>query len=495
MEKLLEVKDISKSFPGVKALRGVSFDVYAGEVHALIGENGAGKSTLIKILAGVYGKDDGEYLINGEPANINTPLEAIQKGVSVIYQEMSLCPNISVAENIYLTRLPRKRNVFVDKKKLIRDSKEMVDKVGLAVDVLEKVENLSTAQKQLVEIARSISVHVKVIIMDEPTSALSPTEIQALFDNIQNLKKRGIGIIYVSHKLEELEQIADRITVLRDGEHIATSKMSDMSRSQLIKLMVGREVESMYSRVGTATGETVLEVKKLNNEKLKDVSFYLKKGEIVGFSGLMGAGKTEVAKALFGFDHCYAGEIILDGKKLQKNSTDQARKIGLGFVPEDRKLEGIFTNFNVRKNLTLCSIRNCTKDGVFINRKLEYSTADRYITGLKIKTPGQEEMIENLSGGNQQKVILSRWLSKTDTKVLIVDEPTRGIDVGAKAEIYAILGDLAQKGMAILMMSSEIPELLGVCNRIYVMKDGMINAEYDSSEATPEKLLASSIQN
>jgi len=456
-----------------------------------MGENGAGKSTLIKILAGVYDYE-GEYFFDGNKVSFKEPIDAIKKGISVIYQELNLCPNISIAENIYFGRLPSNKSGHVNWGELYKNTSRVLEELGFKISPKTRVERLSTAQQQLVEIGKAISYDSKVIIMDEPTSALSPKEIENLFRIIRKLKERGIAIIYVSHKIEEIFEISDRITVLRDGQKIGTKKTEEMSKEELISMMVGRKIVDMFAKSSPKIGEKVLEVEGLSNEKLKDISFYVRKGEIVGFSGLMGSGRTELAKAIYGFDNRSQGVVRVDGKELKANATWEAMRLGIGYVPEDRKLEGIFRYLSVSKNITISSENEMSWHGHLLLGEQRKKVTD-IVKSLQIKTPSLNQIVEKLSGGNQQKVILGRWLVKSDIKVLIVDEPTRGIDVGAKSEIYSILDKLAQQGMAIIIFSSEMPEILSMCDRIYVMREGRISGEFKREEATQEKLLEKSI--
>lgn len=489
----IQLNHIHKTFPGVYALRDVSLSVYPGEVHGLVGENGAGKSTLIKVMAGYHTANQGEYLIEGKPAQIHSPNDAIRSGIAVVYQELNVVDSLSVAENMYFGRLPRTAAGTVRWKKLYEDTRTILERLGLSIDPKRKVGYLSIAQKQLVEIARSISMNPRVIIMDEPTSALAPTEIEIILHIVKKLKEQKVGILYISHKLDEVLEICDRITVLRDGEFIQCLEGSQSTEDRLINLMVGRKLDEMFRRSNCAEEEIALKVEGLTSEKVKDIDFYVKRGEIVGFSGLMGAGRTELAKAVYGEDPRLKGTVEIYGKPVGKNSKEKSVKMGMGFIPEDRKDEGIFPNLGIKKNTTISSMEGCSVKGV-IKGAREREITDRMIEELRIKTPDREQLIVNLSGGNQQKVLIARWLAKKNLKVLIVDEPTRGIDVGAKAEIYGLLDSLARSGLAVVVMSSEMQEILGVCDRIYVMRGGRIVGEYTAEEATQEKLLSSAIQ-
>ena len=492
VKPIIELIKIHKQFPGVYALKDISLDIKPGEVHALMGENGAGKSTLIKIMSGAYMPDSGSYLIDGREANINSTYDAIEKGISVIYQELNVASNLSIAENVYYGCLPVNKFGKVDWNKLYAQTQIYLDEIGLAESPKMKVGYLSVAKQQMVEIAKSLSKRPRVIIMDEPTSALSPKEIDNLFSVINRLRKKGTGILYVSHKLDEIFTIADRVTVMRDGEYVGTERTENLNTDKLISMMVGRNLCDMYPKTQSKIGDKVLEVNGLTTEYVKDITFHVRKGEIVGFSGLMGAGRTELARALFGADERLNGEIRIDGKRIPPDSTRSAVKCGLGMVPESRKDEGIFPNLCVRKNMTISTIRQFTKLAS-VKGELEQKRVETMIGDLKVKTPGLHQLIVNLSGGNQQKVIVARWLLKDDLKVLIIDEPTRGIDVGAKAEIYGILDRLAQAGLAIIMMSSEMCEILSMCDRVYVMKNGKITGEFGREEATQEALLCCAI--
>ena len=492
MTPYIELKNVCKKFAGVNALQNVSIAVNLGEVHALVGENGAGKSTLIKIISGYHQPTSGQCFVEGREVQITDPSVALKLHIGVVYQELSVVDNLSVAENIFFGRLPHNKFGRVQWKTLYRDAQEILDRIGLNIPVRRKVGSLGTAQKQLVEIARCLSQNPKFIIMDEPTSSLAPKEISNLLEIIRRLRSQNVGILYISHKLDEVFAISDQITVLRDGQHISTQPASELDENKLISLMVGRTLSTTRTRTTCATDEIALEVKNLCTHQVKDISFYVRKGEIIGFNGLMGAGRTELAKALFGSDRRLSGEILLDGKPLPKNSMPESVRHGLGFIPENRKEEGIFQNFSVMKNLTISTVSALAHMG-FTDLKAETEVSEKYRKAIRIKTPSIEQQIVNLSGGNQQKVIIARWLAKNNLKVLIVDEPTRGIDVGAKAEIYNLLDELAQSGLAVVIMSSEMQEILNICDRIYVMKQGRITDEYAIEDATQEKLLSSAI--
>lgn len=489
---VLQMRNVSKSFYGFYALKNVDLTVYPGEVHSLLGENGAGKSTLIKILAGINAMDGGELSIDGQPLAIKNTRHAQELGITVVFQELNLVSSLSVAENIFFGRLPTTGFGRVDWKKLHQDTQMLLDEVGLPVHPRTKVGYLGVAQQQLVEIARALSHESKIICMDEPTSALSNKEIERLFELIEKLKKKNVAVIYVSHKFEELFRITDRITVLRDGEKVGEVMTRETSKDELISLMVGRKLHNLYPKVKVKPGETILRVKNLTSDRIKDVSFEIKAGQIVGFSGLMGSGRTELAKAIFGIDKTYAGEIWLGGKPVPRNSPTASKKMGIGYIPENRKEEGLVLTSSVRENMTLSILSTFMKYGV-LQKKPEIEKVLENIEKLKVKTQSTEQPIVLLSGGNQQKVILLRWLLNPDLKVLILDEPTRGIDVGSKSEIYALISQLAASGLGILLMSSEMPELLSMSDHVYVMKDGRIAGEYPIEEATQEKLIQTAI--
>jgi ABC-type sugar transport system ATPase subunit len=490
-QSLLDLKNIHKKFPGVHALKGVSFDLRPGEVHALMGENGAGKSTIIKVIAGVY-DFEGSYLFEGKEAGIKGPYDAIRRGISVIYQELNLVQDLSVAENIFFGRLLTTLGGRVRWNDLYSEAEKYLAEVGLKIPVKTKVRRLPVAQQQLVEIAKSLSLNAKVIIMDEPTSALCPSEVENLFRIVARLKAKGVGIVYVSHKLDEVFAIADRITVFRDGAYVGTELASDLTSDRLVSMMVGRDLSSLLPKTTPIFGEEILKVENLSTSRVSGASFSVRKGEIVGFAGLMGAGRTELARAVMGLDRRVEGSVVLDGHFLQPDDPSVACREGMGLVPEDRKLEGLFPDLSVKHNMSIVSL-NQLRIGIGISESRERTVVDGMIKRLDIKTPSANQLVAKLSGGNQQKVILARWLIKKGLKVLVIDEPTRGLDVGAKAEIYRIIDELAHEGMAIVMMSSEMPELIGMCDRIYVMAKGRIVNEMPGSAATQEKIFASCI--
>ena len=488
MSALFRLENISKAFPGVKALNNVSISIEKGEVLALMGENGAGKSTLIKILAGAYKMDSGEIYCEEKKVQINDRNDSTKLGISIIFQELNLFSNLSVAENIFVNREFRKAGFIYDREKANREASVLLEKVGLSCSPDTKLVDLTISQRQMVEIAKALSSDAKLIIMDEPTSSLTDNEVDKLFEIINNLKESGVSILFVSHKINEVKRIADRVHVLRDGEYIATLLKEEITEEAIIKAMVGRNLENIFDKQYAEIGETALEVKNLYTKNfLKNISFNVRKGEIVGFAGLVGAGRSEVMRAVFGLDAITGGEILVNGKPVRIKSPADAIKLGMGFVPEDRKNEGLFLRMSVMKNSSIVMMNKVSKHGV-INSAQEYETTRSYVEKLNVKTPNMEKEVMELSGGNQQKVVVAKWLSN-EPQILIVDEPTRGIDVGAKKEIHNLISNLAKSGVAIRMISSEMPEILGMCDRIYVMHEGRIKSELSRGEATQEKIM------
>lgn len=486
---LLEMEGVSKRFSGVKALNNVEFRVKSGEVHALIGENGAGKSTLIKILSGIHQMDTGTICFDGSKVIIQSPRHAQQLGIATVHQELNLFPALSVSENIFIGRLPRKKSGIVDWHLLKKETEKLFSKLGIEIDPTTTVESLGVAEKQLVEIARALSQGAKLVIMDEPTSSLSQGEAERLFKIITALKANGITFIYVTHKLEELFQIADRITVFRDGCYIKTKEIADCSYQELVELMVGRELTSLFPKVQVELGEPVFKVNNLSrNKEFENVSFSIRRGEILGISGLVGAGRTELARCLFGVTLPTSGEIYKNEKQLTIKKPLDAIKQGICLVPEDRKNQGLVLKMSVQKNISLSILSMFRKTFGFIDGHKESATVQDAVAQLKIKTPSVEQLVGNLSGGNQQKVVFAKeFLS--DPQLLILDEPTRGVDVGAKAEIHRLIGNFVKKGGSVLMISSELPEIMGMSDRILVMSKGKIVKEFQRSEATQEKIL------
>jgi ABC-type sugar transport system, ATPase component len=471
----------------VQALSDVSFDLLPGEVHALLGENGAGKSTLMKIFSGVYIKDEGEIFINGEKTEIHTPSRAQELGIGIIHQELNLCRHLTVAENIFLGREAAKFGVM-NAKEQNRKAKELLDRLNVEIDPKALVRELPVSKQQMVEICKTLSMNANIIIMDEPTSALTDKEIEDLFRIILDLKKQGKGIIYISHRLEELARITDRITILRDGKFISTHKFSEITLPEIIAKMVGRNLKEKFPRIESVPGRTILEVKNLNAGKnVRDVSFKLREGEILGFAGLMGAGRTETVRALFGADPKETGEIFLDGKNVVIRQPADAIKAGLFAVPEDRKHDGLCVKLSVIDNLTMPNLDMVSAAGV-LSAKKSKNLASKMVDNLKIKTPHLQQYVKNLSGGNQQKIVVGKWLLR-DARVVMFDEPTRGIDVAAKVEIYNIMNELKKQGVGVLFVSSELPEILGMSDRVVVMCNGQIKAELETMKTTQEEIL------
>ena len=485
---LLSMDDITKRFQGVAALTDVSFNLRAGEIHALLGENGAGKSTLMKILCGAYIKDSGHIRINGKEVDITSQACAKAMGIGIVYQELMLAPHLSIAENIFMGREPLKRGL-IDRKKLNADAQELMTDLQLYAKPTDQVKNLTVAQCQLVEIAKVLSANPTILIMDEPTSSLADADVELLLARIVRLKEKGIGIVYISHRMDEIRRIADRATVLRDGAGIATLERGDMNIDRIIALMVGREGNIDYHRDTGATfaDDYVLEARHLCNARVKDVSFKLRRGEILGFSGLIGAGRSETMRAVFGIDKLDSGEVYLHGQKCNLRHPYHLIRRGVAFAPEDRKQQALFLDSTVWANISIAQLYR-RKSGIR-NLTAEKALAEKYRIKLNIQTHGIGQIVKRLSGGNQQKVVISRWLANKP-EILILDEPTRGIDVGAKSEIYSILSQLAKEGMSIIVVSSELLEVLAVADRIVVMHEGRISGELDAREATQEKIMA-----
>ncbi|AWC21571.1 Galactose/methyl galactoside import ATP-binding protein MglA [Aminobacter sp. MSH1] len=476
MNALVAMKDIEKSFPGVRALHNAQLELGAGEVHALMGENGAGKSTMMKILAGIYRRDGGEILLDGKPVEVNSPRQAQDLGIGIIHQELNLMPHLTAAQNMFIGREPRKAaGLLLDEAKLNADAAEIFASMHLKLDPRTLVGGLTIARQQMVEIAKALSYRSRVLIMDEPTAALNDAEINELFAIIARLKAEGVGIVYISHKMDELKRIADRVTVMRDGEYIGTVPAADTPVEKIISMMVGRALTEDRPEVPDhSNAEVVLEVRNLNRGTvIRDVSFSVRKGEILGFAGLMGAGRTEVARAIFGADRRDSGNIFVHGKKVDIRMPQDAVRAGIGYLSEDRKHFGLATGMDVRNNVVLASLSRFAGPGGLLRESAMHEAASRYIDQLAIKTPSDRQEVRLLSGGNQQKIVIAKWLLR-DCEVLIFDEPTRGIDVGAKNEIYKLLNALAQQGRAIIVISSELPEILRLSHRIAVMCEGRL---------------------
>ncbi len=486
---MLKMEGVSKSFPGVKALDNVNITAYGGEVTALMGENGAGKSTLMKILSGVYTKDEGKIYLQGEEANIHGIKSAEELGVTIIHQELSIINNLTVAENIFLGN--EKANKFgkINKKLMVERSKMFLEQIGCTVDPNELAGNLNVGEKQMVEIAKALTKNAAIIIMDEPTTALTEVETKNLFKVIENLKSKGLAIIYISHRMEEIFAICDRVEVLRDGKYAGNALIKDIDNDDLITMMVGRKIEDQFPYREVKKGNVILDVKNLSsNAGVKDANFEVREGEILGVAGLMGSGRTELAKTIFGAYKKTNGTIKINGKELHGNSITEAIKNGICYLSEDRKKEGCVLGLSVSDNMTISNLDSYQNKLFVLDKKKEASDVNDYIKKIRIKTPSPEQYIKNLSGGNQQKVILAKWLL-TKPEVLIIDEPTRGIDVGAKKEIYELLNELKQSGKAIIMISSDMPEVLGISDRILVMSEGKITGEVSREEATQEKIM------
>jgi ABC-type sugar transport system ATPase subunit len=485
--KILVLDGISKSFPGVKALDKVSFEVEEGTVHALVGENGAGKSTLIKILAGIYKAEEGTVTFDGEVVDFKTPYESQCKGLSVVHQELKLAEPLSVAENIFLGNLMYK-GLRVDWKGMRRKAKELLGRFGMTLDVNEPVVNFSIAQKQMIEICKAVNHNCRLLIMDEPSATLTEKEQKVMFETVCKLRSRGVTIIYISHRLEEIFDIADNVTVLRDGKHINTVPVSEIDRHALISMMVGRKLVNEYPKEKFDAGETVLEVKNLTRKGVLDnISFSVRKGEIIGIAGLVGSGRTELARAILGIDKIDSGEVLLYGKPTKFNNFREAIDHGFGLIPESRKNQGIVQILSVRKNICMVGMDKVTRSGV-VSSKLEKEFSEEYVEKLDISTPSIETEVQYLSGGNQQKVVVAKWLLK-GSDIIFLDEPTRGIDVGSKSEIYLLINELVRQGKVVIMISSELPEILGMSDRILVMHEGSLKGELKREEATQEKIL------
>ena len=493
MSAVLELKNIEKRFPGVTALKDMHLVLKKGEVHAVCGENGAGKSTLMKIITGVYHPDEGEMLLNGERVVIKEPNDAYSKGIAIIYQETSLFPDMTVLENLFLGHEPVKRHFgiikSIDYGAMRVKAADIFNKLGMQVDLDITVSELGVAAKQMVEIAKALTYEANILILDEPTAALTNKEVKALFEVVKRLKSEGVSMLYISHRLDEIFEIADRVTVIRDGLYVTTADVGEVNNEQLISWMVGRKVESLYPKSDVKSGDVALRVKGLCQEGLlKNVDLELRFGEVLGIAGLAGSGRTELAHAICGITRPDSGEIFLNGEPLSIRNYRQALDIGIVYASEDRKDNGLVIPMSVKENISLPLLRRLSRFS-FINFKEEEKISRKYIEQLSIKAPDSDFIVENLSGGNQQKVSVAKSLA-AGPKVLIMDEPTRGVDVGAKAEIHRIISDLAKAGLAIILISSDLPEVLGMSDRVYVMRNGAIAGEFRREEATQEKVLA-----
>ncbi|HEY4164268.1 MAG TPA: sugar ABC transporter ATP-binding protein [Dongiaceae bacterium] len=483
---LVEASGISKSFGAVRVLKDVSFDVRPGEVHALLGENGAGKSTLIKIIAGVIAPDGGEITVGGQAVRFSSPRDAAQHGIATVYQELLLFPELTVAENIFIGHAPLTHGRRLDWQRMRAQARSLLDSLDshdLDVDAI--VGRLSVANRQRVEIAKALSQNAKLVVMDEPTAALADADARRLMDVVRKLRDRGVGIIYVSHRLAEIFALADRVTVLRDGAYIGTRAIAEVNETDLVSMMVGRVIDHLFPKSETSPGADILELRNVSHrDAVKDVSLTLRRGEIVGIAGLIGSGRTELALTIFGITPATSGEILIDGKPVAIRSAGAARSLGIAYVPEDRGLQGLIRPQTLRENVSL-AILDRIANALVINRGKEGAVARDAIARFGIRTRGPEQRVRQLSGGNQQKVVLAKWIA-TEPRILIMDEPTRGIDVGAKAEIHALMRRLAEQGLAVLMISSELPEVLGMSDRVLVMRGGRIVQAFDRAEATPD---------
>lgn len=486
-EELFRMEHISKLFPGVKALDDVSFSVNKGEVHGLVGENGAGKSTLMKIMSGVYKADEGKIFIENKEVDISSVSKAQELGVSIIFQELNLCDHLTVADNIFLGRPPGK-GPFVSDKKMHAEAKRILQDLGIKINTHAMVGSLSIAQQQMVEIAKAISHNSRILVLDEPTATLTDKEIEQLFGIIRNLQKKDVGMVYISHRMEELGEICERVTVLRDGKYIATRNYKDITVDELVNLIVGRTLEDKYPKYRRTIGEVVFEARNIRRKNVVDVEkIEVRAGEILGIAGLVGSGRTEIMRCIFGADKADTKELFLHGKPVRINSPGQAIAHGIGYATEDRKFDGLALDLDVKFNINMAHLKQLTKFGI-IDDKAGYQNAQHYKDAFTIRTPSLHQTTRNLSGGNQQKVVLSKCLCN-EVEVLIVDEPTRGIDVGAKYEVYELFNRLSDQGVAIIMISSELPEILGMSDRVLVVHEGSINGELETKKTNQEEIL------
>ena len=484
---ILSIKDVCKSFPGVRALDQVSIEVRRGTVHGIVGENGAGKSTMMKILSGVHAKDSGTIVFDGKTIEHTTPIDSLNRGLSIIYQEFNLVNTMSVGENIFLGRFAQMKGMRGTHAK----ARELLDSIGSTIDTHTLVGELSAAEKQMVEITKALSYHSKLIIMDEPSSSLTHDELRRLFEIIADLRKQGVSIIYISHKLDEIFELCDVVTIMRDGNVIDTKPVKELERGEMVAKMVGRAIENEFPERPHCVGETLLEVRSLNTHKLHDISFELKKGEILGLVGLVGAGRTEIVRAICGADKVKGHTVLIDGKPVKIKKPVHAKRAGIGLVPEDRKLEGLVLPFSVQSNIAMACLESLAKFG-FVNASAEKEIAGRHIESLSIKTPSPQTKTVSLSGGNQQKCIIGRWL-EINPRILILDEPTRGIDVGTKYEIYLLIKKIAENGGSVIMISSELPEVLNMSNRVLTICDGRITGEFDPEQDSAQAIMDAAI--
>jgi len=493
-EHILELRNISKSFSGVEVLHEVSFALRPGEVHALLGENGAGKSTLVKIITGVHQPDQGEILLNGEPVHFSDARDSRQAGIAAIYQELSLFPDLDVAENIFAGRQPVTGGGRVDWRRLYAEAGKLLESLGVTLDLKQKARTLSIAQQQMVEIARAFSINAQILIMDEPTSSLTLHEVDDLFRLVRRLRTDGTAVIFISHRLEELYALADRVTVLRDGSYVGTKPTKEVTRDDLIRMMVGRTITNLFPKQDVKPGEVVLKVENLTRAgSFYDVSFELRRGEILGLAGLVGAGRTNVARAIFGVEPPTAGRIEVEGRTVAIRSPQQAIGLGFAYVPEDRQLHGLIPAMPLTPNISLAMLPHYAQRG-WLRDKRERKSAYEAAVQMEVRANNVWQLARELSGGNQQKVVLAKWLS-TNPRILILDEPTRGIDVGTKAAVHGLMSKLASEGMAILMISSELPEILGMSDRVLVMREGHVTGHFTRAEATQENIISAATQN
>jgi len=492
-QPLLRVEHLSKSFPGVRALDDVDFEVYPGEILGFLGENGAGKSTLIKILSGIHHKDQGVIWFNGQTINPHTPHEAQALGISTIHQELALVPYLSVAENIFLNNEPRRALGLVDFRRMNRQAEELLRGLGAEIRGSQLIRELNVAAQQMVEIAKAVSHKASLILMDEPTSALSSREVDALFALMRRLKERGVAVVFVSHRLDEVRQIVDRVIIMRDSRRVGSLPIAEASEEKIIRMMVGRDV-GLFPKEAAPVGEPVLEVRRLSGQNgVRNISLTVRKGEIVGMAGLVGAGRTELARLICGVDSLSGGEILIEGRPVQIKSPADAVKHGIGWVPEDRKLHGLVLGMDVQENTTMAILQRISNLWGAVRQTEAKRISKHYIEALSIATPSLTQTVRNLSGGNQQKVVLAKWLS-TEPKLLIMDEPTRGIDIGAKAEVHALMSQLAQRGIGILMISSEMPEIIGMSDRVIVMCQGRVTGEFVRGQLDQEAIMTCATQ-
>lgn len=492
-QPLLKMEHISKSFPGVRALADIDFEVYPGEILGFVGENGAGKSTLIKILSGVHMKDSGTIWLDDQVISPQTPYEAQSLGISTIHQELALVPYLTVAENIFLNREPRRALGLVDFRRMNHQAEEILHDLGAEIRGHKPIRELNVAAQQMVEIAKAVSHNARLILMDEPTSALSSKEVDALFALMRRLKEKDVAVVFVSHRLDEIRQIVDRIIVMRDGRRVGTLAMAEASEEKIIRMMVGRDV-GLFPKEATEVGQPVLEVRHLSGQNgVKNVSLTVRQGEIVGLAGLIGAGRTELVRLIWGVDSLTGGEVLIESQPARIKSPADALKYGIGWVPEDRKLHGLILGMDVQENTTMAIMQRISNLFGAVKQREAKKISSHYVEALSIATPGLSQTVRNLSGGNQQKVVLAKWLS-TEPKLLIMDEPTRGIDVGAKAEVHALMSRLAQQGLGILMISSEMPEIIGMSDRVIVMCQGRITGEFKRGHMNQEEIMTCATQ-